>query len=137
MVLAWQARLQSNHKFMSQNGRVRATADHDYHLPRASGAELTAQATTVNRLLGNCKAQGTLRNYDSNIRKFEKCPDEKDCGINPASVETVVNFICPLADNKAPLSELVKISPALSLLHHSQGNRKKAAVEVPYMCSLY
>ena len=116
MVLAWQARLNSRPSFLATSNIVRVNQDN-----------------TANRLLGQCKAPGTLKSYDSVIRKLEKFSEEHICELNPLSLDGAANFVCYLADSKTSLADLHKISPGLTLLHQSQGHSTEPAIHHSYV----
>ena len=88
---------------------------------------------TADRLIGRCKAKNTLKTYDTLIKKFETFANENGIEVNPACSQIVGNFICHLADNKASLSEFLKLGPALVLLHESQGHDSLPSVRKPYI----
>ena len=116
MVLAWQARLRSRPTFLGPRGDI-----------------LIFPTSTANRLLGQCKAPGTLKSYDAVIRKFEEFADDNLCDTNPVTVTGATKFICYLADKKTSLADLHKVSPGLTLFHHSQGHPTVPAVQDPYV----
>ena len=125
MVLAWQANLKKKPSFLATSGRV--NQDHLYHV-EVEGFPIE----TANRLINKCKAVGTLRNYKSITNKLREWASERNINIDPLSLRDTVEFICKLADDKVPLSELAKVSPGLTLLHQSQGYSTNPAVQEPY-----
>ena len=122
MVLAWQARLKKQPNFLDRRGRI---------IQKTNSA-------TADRLLGKCKAAGTLKSYDCVIKKLETYAEENNYRINPVSKQAAANFVCYLADKQTPLSQLCKVSPALTLLHHSQGHSSAPFIQDQYVncCSL-
>ena len=122
MVLTWQANLQKRPSFLTVRGRVRTS-----HINNSFPLE------TANRLINKCKAPGTLRNYKSIINKLGDWAEENNINTEPLSIKDVAAFVCKLANDEVPLSELSKISPSLTLLHQSQGFSTTPAVQEPYV----
>ena len=115
MVLAWQARLRKLPSFINIKGQIKLENPVD-------------TSTTAERLLGKSKAQGTLKSYDSVIRKLETFVEHNNLQINPVTKQVAADFVCYLADEKVPITEVCKIGPGLTLLHHSQGHSTPPAV---------
>ena len=88
---------------------------------------------TAHRLLLRSKAKGTLKNYGRMIERFEKFVEDKDFKLNPVSDEGVAAFVCYLADEKTSYAEICKVSPALTVLHSSQGHKSTPSVMHPYV----
>ena len=67
------------------------------------------------------------------IERFEKFVEDKDFKLNPVSDEGVAAFVCYLADEKTSYAEICKVSPALTVLHSSQGHKSTPSVKHPYV----
>ena len=48
-------------------------------------------------------------------------------------LEDASSFVCKLANDKVPFSEISKIRPGLTLLHETQGHKSRAAVQERYV----
>ena len=75
MVLAWKARLVTSPSFLDERGRILL------NVTTCSLAE-NLFSSTEERLFGNCKAPGTLKTYDSIIRKLENFASEQSVNVN-------------------------------------------------------
>ena len=126
MVLAWQARLRQHPSFL--NKKNRSKQEHTFCMENGS-----FPLETAHRLLLRSKAKGTLRNYGRMIEKLEKFIEDKDFKLNPVSDEGVAAFVCHLADEKMSYAEICKVSPALRVLHSSQGHKSTPSVKHPYV----
>src|SRR5450830_1780294 len=83
-------------------------------------------AETANKLLGCCKAGGTVKNYEATVKKFKSFCNKESYSRTDFDEKAVLHYILKLTKDNASLGILCQLKPALTLVERLSGSKGTA-----------